>query len=102
MLCPLLARKPVPELVSQLLTELVAPELVHELLPQLLSKLADDCGGIDATEGRIHPNGQGRLRELVSVVEAMDSLDRDGAVNGAVESTVAAHWSRVPVMNWRE
>jgi hypothetical protein len=70
-----------PELASQLVLELAAPELVQELLPELLSGRANDGGGIDATEGRIHPDGQGRPGEVVSVVEAMDSLDGGGAVD---------------------
>jgi hypothetical protein len=78
---PDLGRERMPELPSHLVLELVTPELVHELHPELLPELADDRGGIDATEGRIHPDGERRLVEPVSVVEIMNGLDGGGPVD---------------------
>src|SRR5215470_15186302 len=85
---PQLNPEPVPELVPDLArehsvepTSQLLPELVQELLPELLPGLANDCSGIDAAEGRIHPDGEGRPAELISVVEATDSLGSGGAVD---------------------
>src|SRR5262249_7667275 len=85
---PQLNPEPVPELVPDLAREhslgptpQLLPELVQELLPELLPELANDCSGIDAAEGRIHPDSRERLAELMSLVEATDSLGSGGAVD---------------------